>query len=422
MVKKTGVTAMKMPGERMGEKSVINLPKILLVTDSLPHPMATGTAKTLYNLLHSYPAEKLIIFCEPGEENGVTDRLPGALLPVRLTFIPQWANRLGALGYNRVADWVNGWLRRLLRVPKFENTVPKPDLLLLATLRHPRVITAYHLASGMNIPILPYVLDFWHTDARQTFGGFSLQETLYRILKQAKGWMVISRSLQHQIESYLQWKAPNTLIIHNPAVHVAQGIAKKPHSANYIITYAGSLYDMHFDTLLAAAKAIQLLQYEGLPARLRICCGQEHWNFRRHLLEPLGVIYAGFLEPRSLMNELRQSGLLLVTASFAESERRYSACSLQTKVTEYMGSGVPIVSIGPEYGECNFFFREHRCGFVVSENFPEEIATALRKIWDHPEELQALAEKALAIAKGYFGQAETQKRLFVFLADAYQTT
>jgi len=395
-----------------------NIP-ILLVTDQIPSAHGMGVSKTMYNLLEGYPPSLLYILAEPNEKANQLQQLKGVIIRRHLYYIPLLKGRLGALGYNKAVKNLNGWLGRILPIRMlndFEGRV-KPSLVLVATTGFNRVYLAKKLATALQLPLLPYFLDNWMMNAKGSYGGLNKQKMIRQVLAEANGWMVISENLKLQLEEQYRLKAPAFLVIHSPAKPFPQQLQNvKKTSGDFVIRYAGSLWDMHFDALLLVAKVLQKLRNEGMGCSLIIHTPVGHWQHRKNILEPLGVIYGGYVQDNhELLSYFQQSDLLLVTAAFHPGQKIISASSLQTKVTEYMGSGVPILSVGPDYGVCNLFFKQHQCAFVINHPSEENAVLQVRHILQAANERATLAGKAFQLAATTFSQAFVQQKMEEFL-------
>jgi Txe/YoeB family toxin of Txe-Axe toxin-antitoxin module len=51
--------------------------------------------------------------------------------------------------------------------------------------------------------------------------------------------------------------------------------------------------------------------------------------------------------------------------------------SVQTKLTDYMAAGKPILACGPDYSACNQFLKKWNCGLVCETNRVNEIESFL---------------------------------------------
>jgi glycosyltransferase involved in cell wall biosynthesis len=390
-----------------------NLPVLFLITDHLPFPNGMATTKTLYNLLQGYPSDKLVIFSPPGENP--ENPLSGYIIREPIYFVSGFSNPHIQKRVRKVWLFVNGFIRRIKPLNQWPKNVPKPNIILMATTKPPRVLLAYRYSQILNIPVLPYFLDYWMDYPRLTWGGQNVHNVIRKILGNAKGWLVISIRLAEKLAALYQLKIPALLVLHNPAMQVYP-VKENSTAGRLHIAYAGSLWDMHFDAIEAVAKALAMLRKNsGIDAKLIIYTSEAQWQYRKKWFEESQAVYGGFLGPVALMHALRQSDVLLVTASFSESQRHFTECSLQTKVTEYMGSGVPILSIGPDYGECNRFFRENQCGCVIQTIDTFTIAYELNNIIANPKWLNTLTKKALEMASNYYSKSSTQARFVHFL-------
>lgn len=394
-------------------------PVVFLITDQVPYAGGMGTAKTMYNLLQGYPNNRLYILGQPGDYPA--DALPGMQIRVRLHLIQlkSWP-RLNRLLGNTV-KWLNGWLRRLLPLPELPRHLPKPHCILVATTKPPQIMMAARYGKQLQVPVLPYFLDYWMDIPDLTWGGQSLHPVIRQMLQRAPGWMVISQRLGEKMAALYGLALPPLLVMHNPSMDVQP--PKGPHPGGRLhIAYAGSLWDMHFDALQAVAAAIALLQQQGMDARLTIYTSEAQYRYRQQWFAQSGTHYGGFLAPVPLQQALRSADMLLVTASFSPAQRHFSECSLQTKVTEYMGSGVPILSVGPDYGECNRFFNDWNCALTLNTNVPKVIAEKLADTCMHPSLLGQYSARAQQLASTRFSHGYAHRACLEWIEKAVKQT
>ena len=86
---------------------------------------------------------------------------------------------------------------------------------------------------------------------------------------------------------------------------------------------------------------------------------------------------------------------------------------IPSKIFEAMAMGIPVLAAVPE-GETTRLIREASAGLAVAPENPQEIAQAIRYLRDHPEEVKAMSQNALALVRQYDRTAQAEKMLQVF--------
>jgi glycosyltransferase involved in cell wall biosynthesis len=219
--------------------------------------------------------------------------------------------------------------------------------------------------------------------------------------------------------------------VHNPSPAIefaaksfqsaASGVAEDDHScqlptANRQLIYAGSIWPMHADALMAVAKAIHLLQAQGQTAyQLTIYTSEAHWAQYWLQLTGPGVRYGGWKPYHEIHAALQQAWLLVCTASFAEAHQACSRSSVQTKLTDYMACGKPILFVGPADAASGAFVEEYDLGFTLATQLPADIAERLLAIARMPEQYHRKQLNTLHEARTRFSKAVVQQKLYDFL-------
>jgi hypothetical protein len=240
------------------------------------------------------------------------------------------------------------------------------------------------------------------------------------------------------------------------------------------LIYAGSIWPMHLDALEAVAKAVHLLNAncQAVPPRRDVEAstqskptlrqahgdnpdyqaeqGQGHceegrrsnpstellqvittnevckltiytspasWHHNRKHLEGPGVEYGCFIPYADMPAKLQEGWLLLITASFEEKYAPFTNSSVQTKLTDYMAAGKPVLYVGPSVGASGIFVEEHDAGFTIGTSRPEDIAAQLEAIAGMPTQYQRKAANGRQLAAGIFSKPTVQDKLYRFLKE-----
>lgn len=410
---------------------------LLLLTDSFPNQNGAGISQTLYNLLEGWQQPCTVLL--PRHEAAPVDgRLPVQQL--------RYADGPWQPLHNRLGKWVNPWLQRKrlawLGTHGLDNIRPSlppaQQSLVLVSTTVPEKLMAAHWLQQQGYTVVPYFMDDWMADNRLQWKGHNLQQLVQQLLQQAPAWLMISRPLELTLRQRYNLLPKPTLIIHNPAPSIEfaannlqlarstvaeddlscklQTANCKLQITNRKLVYAGSIWPMHADALIAVAKAIHLLQAQGQTAyQLTIYTSEAHWAQYRLQLTGPGVQYGGWKPYHEIHAPLQQAWLLVCTASFAEAHQAYSRSSVQTKLTDYMACGKPILFVGPADAASGAFVEDYDLGFTLATALPADIAERLLSIARMPEQYRRKQLNTLHEAHTRFSKAIVQQELYAFL-------
>lgn len=304
-------------------------------------------------------------------------------------------------------------------------------VVLLSTTEPIKLHFAWLLQEKFGYTVIPYFMDDWMAGMDLRWKGGSIQEVVASILQKAPCRLMISRNLDEILVKRYHLSRRPTLVVHNPApeavnkiqseddrCQITDGRSQTPGIENKSlqIVYAGSIWPMHFDALKALADALHLLHNSGKKNfGLTIYTSEAAWQHNRKALEGPGVVYGGFIPYAEMPGKLAGGWLLLVAASFDERYAPFTNSSVQTKLTDYMAAGKPVLYVGPHTGASGQFVHEWDCGFTIGSSLPADIAAQLEVIAALPQQWQRKAENGLAAASGRFSKTEVQQKLYRFL-------
>ncbi|MFM7358036.1 MAG: hypothetical protein ACKO1T_05590, partial [Sediminibacterium sp.] len=112
---------------------------------------------------------------------------------------------------------------------------------------------------------------------------------------------------------------------------------------------------------------------------------------------------------------LQQADLLLVVSSFLPEYAHVTRSSVQTKLTDYMASGRPILSCGPSYGACNLFVKNWNCGIVSESNQVPVIKKILLKQIEDPSKSYTIIQNAFKVLLENFETGKVRSKLYDFI-------
>jgi glycosyltransferase involved in cell wall biosynthesis len=102
------------------------------------------------------------------------------------------------------------------------------------------------------------------------------------------------------------------------------------------------------------------------------------------------------------LKAMQQQGVLILALNWPDETPQHEdelATIFPTKTPEYLATGRPIVVHCPEHYFLARFFRENRCGLVVTERSIEALVQAIRHLLEDPVAVSELRQSALTAAR-----------------------
>lgn len=394
--------------------------KVLLITEASLSKEAGGIGQTLYNLLADYPTACIRTYSpvESLREQPPSAPFENTSITYPKDCIPLLNNRIGKLinpSIQKINIQLHDWLplQNIAEINKFS-----PDIILICPNGPLSLVKSSKVLSQLRKPYLIYFMDDWMDGKNLTWFTGDLQSLIHKTLANAQGWIMISEPLKKILSERYGIEPKRTLIAHNP-VTIVEGkpeyIADKNNP--FRIIYAGSIWPMHYDALLLVAQAVHQLKKKEIDIELILFTKKEFWKYHQFELNKLNVIYEGYV-PYDKLNEHLQTGdLLLVTSSFLPEHASFSRASVQTKITDYMKSRVPMLSVGPEYSACNAFIKQWQCGLTFEKNKISSLEEFLAKKIQEHEQNKLLAQHAFQIVKEHFSEEIVKVKFYQFIQD-----
>ncbi|MCG9900447.1 MAG: glycosyltransferase [Hydrotalea sp.] len=387
--------------------------RIIVFTDSIPSKTGGGISQTLYNLLKGYPTKNITIAIDKLKVNQYKpiNDLQADILPINyFRTTVSLKNRIGHV-LNKLLAPVEVPLNALFS--KFNNKcLPENTILLLSTTEKTIFFQAYFFSIQNNIPLIIYLMDNWITQANMNCYEKKL---IRKGFISAKIWIMISQRLNKCIADYFKIQK-QVLIIHNPVeVENSDNIFQFSEKKVLPIIYAGSIWEMHLDGLEIISRAVEDLFIDNFKIELWIYCNQGFLIQIEGLLKGKHTKYKGFVNYHELKQKLDDGWLLLVTSSFKRKMEPFTFSSIQTKTTDYISVGRPILSIGPDYSACNDFVEEWKIGYVINTTEIEDIRNYLIRIYSERDKYFSLSENARKVAAENFEIKKQQEVFYMFI-------
>jgi glycosyltransferase involved in cell wall biosynthesis len=395
------------------------LPRLLFISDVTLNAESTGINRTLVNLLESYPANNFMLYAPDKDLKSLPTYPPLAenVAAFPSYFLPYLSNRLGFL-FNPPLESLNFQLFQSLPLANRHQIDDfSPEVAVICPNGPLGLIAGYKVIKELNIPFLIYFMDNWVSSCNINWLSGNIQSICGFVLQQADGWLMISSQLEKDLSERYKVSPKRSLVVHNPV-----NLSNRPNpnftpylSGTFRVAYAGAIWSMHYDAIAVIAEAIYEMRNSGIDIELVLYTNEGFWESHKANWDSWQVRYGSFIQYEKLTEYLQQANLLLVASSFLPESAHIVSSSVQTKLTDYMASGQPILSCGPDYAICNDFVRNWNCGFVCETNKITETKALLLSIIQNPEKSLYLAENAYEVVKNNFEMGRVKSKLYNFI-------
>jgi len=376
-------------------------PRLLLVTEASVLPDGQGASRTLHQLFATYPGPLRIVNAAPAVADGL-DRLQ-----MYRRLIPERLNHLGA-GVARVRRRAD--LRLLRSTLRLRRAVRDfgPEIIVACPLGDWGTAMAARAQQLSGAPIVLYLMDDWP--------GTNPDSRMERLLCDAVGWLMISEQLKGMVTRRLLLTPPPTLVVHNPAR--AASTARRDRAAGIPgperVVYAGSIWPMHLDAVELTARAVAVLRDSGRDIEMVIHTTPPFWDAHAEWWEALGVVNGGFVSRHELNERLLEADVALLACAFDPDQQHMSRSSVQTKLTDYMAAGVPILGVGPPDAASIAFVEQWGVGRCCTTPATREVAATIAATLDGPD-LTELSRHARGVVREHFDPDTVRAQLYDFI-------
>ena len=398
-----------------------DLPRLLLVSEASLDNQRTGLGRTLVNLFAGYPADKFMVYSPKStwKDYPTSPPLDQNVATFSDKFLPQINNRLGLL-FNPILQSIDLQLIDWLPLAEKEKIDGfDPQVIIICPVGIVGLLVGYKVAQLFQCPSIAYFMDDWVNNNHQRWLSGGLQSLCHNVLEKASAWLMISSQLEKELINRYQLAPKRSLIVHNPVDLSNKQLPEFSRDSKepFRVIYAGSIFTMHYDAIAVVAEAIYELRCSGVDIELVLHTAQNFWDTYQEEWEKWDVKYGSLIPYERLNQCLQEANLLLVASSFLPEHAHITRSSVQTKLTDYMASGRPILSCGPSYAACNQFVNTWNCGLVCETNKVEQIKQILLKQIQSPAELQLLALNAYAVVERHFEASTVISNLYHFIQE-----
>jgi glycosyltransferase involved in cell wall biosynthesis len=194
---------------------------------------------------------------------------------------------------------------------------------------------------------------------------------------------------------------------------VFAGTVKKPISEKYI-GYFGSLSFKrdNVDMLIHAFADFNVL-YPDVRLILGGFCTQDIKNQMLDLIDKLNiqskVRMLDFLSRKEILEYITNAEVLIMTRS----KDLESAASYPSKLTEFLATGKPVISVN--VGEISDFLKDNENAFLVEPGNIGELISKLQFVYKNYEFARRVGQKGKELTEGIFNYNFQAKRIIGFI-------
>lgn len=391
--------------------STSNSPMLTIVSKSFP-PQVSGSAILLTNVLSSYPGSKSAV----AGWSPYTKSDPAFLTPChtrRLVFprfLPRTYEKLKKRSPALASHCLQGSIKRMF--------LELGTKVVLASFPYDDFVVATFLAaSKLNLPFYAHMHDLWRENTSPgTPAARFAQRWEPRIVKGATRVLCMTESMQRHYEK--KYGIQTDLFPHTVSEQDclnAPTEMRAPQMSTPTVLFVGTVSSqMNLDALKVLAAASELLprEYE------LIYCTPTEWEALNRIgicSSRLRVKYVSRAEVQRLESEAH----VLVTPL------SHKNCSLDevhtvfsTKLVEYLLSGRPIVVFAPDGSYHAESARKNGWGYVVTQDSPLALASAIMKVVTDESLAAKLVQAALKEARSRSAKVHAERLQDWVLKDA----
>ena len=403
-----------------------DLPRMLLVSEVAFSEESKGASRTLLNLFENYPANQLALF-SPMQSASSASLLGQHSFSFPEGYLPPLYGRYAPIGkfLNPLINSTNLQLLEWLPIPQKEKLEAfSPEVILICPISPSCLLMGQKLYKHFGIPFLIYFMDDWMATDHPQWLSSSVQTLTYQLLREAAGWLMISEPLQETLSKRYQLEPKQSMVVHNPVDLSGKKPPDEeiPNTGTFRIVYAGSIWPMHYDAVAAIAEAVFQLRRDGKDIELILHTDQYFWNTYEDKWQNWEVTNGLSIPYQELDSYLKRANLLLVASSFLPEQSFMTSSSVQTKITDYMAAGRPILSCGPDYSACNKFIKKCDCGLVCETNQVPIIKDFLVEQMNNSYANQRFAKTAFEVLQNNFEKYKVTQQLYQFIETISKTS
>ena len=386
--------------------------KFALVSLGLP-PSQSGQSLVLYHLLKDLKPDQYSLITQKnfhlyGSQGNGSSHLPGTYHYIN----PDYQVIRGILRFASTAR-STGVLSALLkvRIHQLRRIIlqERSEAVIACTGDLFDPPAAYQVSKSLDIPYILYAFDHYsHQWMPPLLHAFARKHEEQLILGAAE-IIVPNEFLRRE---YRRTYDVEATVLHNPC-ELSRYQANPEHNrANnekeITILYTGAIYEAHYDAFQNLIQALHTL--DRPEVRLHIYTPQSESRLRANNISGEYVTYHKN-QPIFMMPEIQQrADILFLPLAFNSPYPEIVKTASPGKIGELLAAKRPVLVHAPADSFVSWYFNQHSCGLVVSENDPVELAKGIERLVSDQNLQQSLGMAAYARAKEDFDDRVIKER------------
>ena len=248
-------------------------------------------------------------------------------------------------------------------------------------------------AKELKIPFVAYLHD---TISESAYGGKLYKDSLKlqdQVFEEASALLVMSDGMRDLYKE--KYNVESTPLQHTYLEEVRNDISESelPQRA----FWGGDIYGINLNSVRRVSNALRKNDY-----RFFFATGFTKDRFIQMNFDISNIEIGFFSKRNEYLENLTKSGILVLALDWPDEShvhRDELATIFPTKTPEYLAAGVPIIVHCPEDYFMAKFFKDHDCGFVVSERSEDAISNTISLIHSGQKEVVKKRKNALKAAR-----------------------
>jgi len=177
--------------------------------------------------------------------------------------------------------------------------------------------------------------------------------------------------------------------------------APRKRQQDFLLRYVGVVtQEKELQSLIDIRSVVVKLRRQGYPIKMEINSSIPYiQTIEDHLVSSPAVYFGGTPTRMELPGKLAESDVLLLAINFDDRSKAYAGYSFQTKVPEYMASGVPVLAYGPPDNPSIRYALSGGWAKVVDTNVKKRLESAILNLYENEGLRQRLSSKARQLAR-----------------------
>lgn len=330
-------------------------------------------------------------------------------------------SRLNGFGLWRIQSLINLFLHIYVRTKNLINILrqePSTKALIACSGNLSDIPAGFLASKILKLPFYAYIFDDY---VFQWIGGYRAFAGLIArvVFKRSAG---IIGPNEFICEEYQKRYGVQYALVRNPGESSKLGQTASfpwPSEQGKIkIVYTGAVYHANYDCFQNLIKVLNDLQDSRLE--LHIFTFQTASELEEQGISGETVNVHSHLPYPEITEHQLKADILFLPLAFETPIDEVIRTSAPGKLAEYLASGRPVLAHVPTNSFVAYYFEEHQCGLVASENHPSQLKNHLLRLIEDKAFRDAITHNACQRAQLDFDPQVARERLVGFLSTSMQ--